>query len=152
MRGRCLEKRPGLRVNSAGRGAVSRLPRQLACGAFAAVLGLSGGPGVSADTGDFDADQVLGQSSFERADSPALGPANFALPTGVAIDRSVTPNRIYVTDLRHDRVLGWSDVGGCRGTRGMVDNTNIDADPQRSGTSEVRPGRPSHSQLASRTG
>ena len=35
-----------------------------------------------------------------------------ASPSDVAIDRSVTPNRLYVADTENSRVLGWSDADG----------------------------------------
>ncbi len=106
MGGRSSEEWPWARAESAGCGGA----RGLACAVLAIALDLASVPGVGADTGDLEADQVLGQSGFEQADSPALGAGTFALPNGVAIDRSVTPNRLYVMDLRHARVLGWSDV------------------------------------------
>jgi hypothetical protein len=36
--------------------------------------------------------------------------AGFNSPQGVAVDTSVTPNRIYVADSQNNRVLGWSSV------------------------------------------
>jgi sugar lactone lactonase YvrE len=63
-----------------------------------------------AKIGDSIADSVLGQAAFDDEVQHALGAATFAQPSGIAVDRSVTPNRIYVADSVYHRVLGWSDV------------------------------------------
>jgi sugar lactone lactonase YvrE len=75
---------------------------------FAATLLLA--VGVQAEIGDHVADGVTGQSSFTDSVALTLGPATFAKPVALAIDRSVTPNRVYVADGFYHRVLGWSDV------------------------------------------
>lgn len=43
--------------------------------------------------------------------SPRLTPRSLRLPVALAIDASVTPNRLYAMDLYH-RVLGWRDAEG----------------------------------------
>ena len=71
------------------------------------------GPGVSparADIGDLEADALVGHISFSDSIPHVVGPATFSNPKGVAIDRSTTPNRLYVADSQYSRVLGWSDV------------------------------------------
>jgi len=65
---------------------------------------------AAAEIGDLAADWAAGQTSFTDAVAAAIGPATFADPKGVAIDRSVTPNRVYVSDSFYHRVLGWSDA------------------------------------------
>ncbi len=65
-----------------------------------------------ADIGDVDADSVLGQGSFSDSVALPIGRSTFAYPRGIAIDRSVTPNRVYVADSFDHRVLGWRDVTG----------------------------------------
>ena len=64
----------------------------------------------AAEVGDLVADAVIGQSTFDDAVAAAIGPNTFGVPKGIAIDRSVTPNRVYVSDATYHRVLGWSDV------------------------------------------
>ncbi len=65
---------------------------------------------VSAEIGDLIADGVIGQSRFTDSVALPIGPNGFGAPRGVAIDRSVRPNRVYVADSVYHRVLGWADV------------------------------------------
>jgi sugar lactone lactonase YvrE len=65
---------------------------------------------VAAMIGDLVADHVIGESSFTDSLSLPIGASSFALPRGVAIDRSVTPNRVYVSDSMYHRVLGWNNA------------------------------------------
>jgi sugar lactone lactonase YvrE len=65
---------------------------------------------LHAEIGDLVADQAVGQSSVTDATALPIGPGGFGRPVGLAIDRSVTPNRVYVTDGMYHRVLGWSDA------------------------------------------
>lgn len=61
--------------------------------------------------GDLEADVAFGQADdVERSVGHPLGAASFAEPRGIAIDRSVTPNRVYVSDSVYSRVLGWANV------------------------------------------
>jgi hypothetical protein len=66
-----------------------------------------------AASGDTVADRVLGQSSF-TTDAANMGGSvtaeGLADPESVAIDKSVTPNRLYVADTINNRVLGWNSV------------------------------------------
>ncbi|HLL56158.1 MAG TPA: hypothetical protein VK447_21525, partial [Myxococcaceae bacterium] len=61
-------------------------------------------------TSDVAADAVLGQGAFIFNGVNLLDGAGMSSPYGVAIDRSVTPNRLYVADTSNSRVLAWSDV------------------------------------------
>ncbi len=62
------------------------------------------------DIGDVVADGVLGESSFTDSVALPIGQSTFAYPRSIAIDRSVTPNRVYVSDSLYNRILGWSNV------------------------------------------
>lgn len=89
--------------------ATSRKPSALVRLVTAAVITGALTP-AAAEIGDLGADWVGGQTSFSDSVAAAIGPATFADPKGVAIDRSVTPNRVYVSDSFYHRVLGWSDA------------------------------------------
>lgn len=65
---------------------------------------------AQAEIGDLAADRALGQADLDSAVALSIGPGTFAAPKGIAIDRSVVPNRVYVSDSIYHRVLGWSDV------------------------------------------
>lgn len=67
-------------------------------------------PLARAEIGDLLADVALGSSSPADVGTVPLGPSSFAIPKGVAVDRSVIPNRVYVSDSVYHRVLGWSDA------------------------------------------
>lgn len=74
------------------------------------------GNSLSDEATDPVADLVLGQVDFVHSGTNAGGGAGFVTdvglndPSGVAIDRSVIPNRIYVADLNNNRVLGWDNI------------------------------------------
>ncbi len=53
---------------------------------------------------------VLGQLDFSHNAVNILGSTGLLNPLGVAVDRSVTPNRLYVADLGNHRVLGWRSI------------------------------------------
>jgi len=62
---------------------------------------------------DPPADLVLGQADFvsQLANrGMPVSDSGFNSPMSVAIDQSVIPNRIYVSDFNNNRVLGWADV------------------------------------------
>ncbi|HTN43442.1 MAG TPA: Ig-like domain-containing protein, partial [Nitrospiria bacterium] len=61
-------------------------------------------------TTDTVADRVLGQANFSNYGPNYLDGAGFLNPSGVAVDRSVRPNHIYVADTDNSRVLAWNDV------------------------------------------
>ena len=62
---------------------------------------------------DILADLVLCQGGFysysPNAGQPSINGSGCNLAYAVAIDRSVTPNRVYVSDYNNNRVLGWSN-------------------------------------------
>lgn len=68
---------------------------------------------AGAASGDTVADRVLGQRRLSTSlpyfvDGRVFG-AVYGV-TDVAVDRSVTPNRVYLADTDLNRVLGWSDI------------------------------------------
>ncbi len=56
------------------------------------------------------ADIVLGQLDFLHNAENLIDAKGFSAPESVAIDTSVTPNRLYVSDESNSRVLGYKDV------------------------------------------
>jgi NHL repeat-containing protein len=65
---------------------------------------------ASALSGDTTADRVLGQVDFVHNGANIVDAQGLFGPLSVAIDTSVTPNRLYVADSFNNRVLGWADV------------------------------------------
>jgi len=65
---------------------------------------------LMAAAGDTIADRLLGQISFTYAAPNFADAHGLGFPSSVALDRSVTPNRIYVADSGNNRVLGWSNA------------------------------------------
>jgi sugar lactone lactonase YvrE len=63
-----------------------------------------------ARSGDTEADAVLGQKRFSTV-FPFFVDGRVLDASDVAIDRSSTPNRVYVASPDLNRVLGWSDLG-----------------------------------------
>ena len=71
------------------------------------------GPPLRGTPGDLWADIVVGKPDFTEI-SPNEVTANRVFnPGGVVVDRSVTPNRVYVYDSGNNRVLGLSHLGQC---------------------------------------
>ena len=63
--------------------------------------------------GDTTADHVAGQLDFFHNNPDLIDGRGFNTQWAqgdVAIDTSVTPNRVYVSDYYNNRVLGWADV------------------------------------------
>jgi sugar lactone lactonase YvrE len=58
------------------------------------------------------ADGVLGQALFTTAAANFVDGkgVDFTSSSGIAIDRSVVPNRVYIADTANNRVLAWSSV------------------------------------------
>ncbi|MDO8431069.1 MAG: FG-GAP-like repeat-containing protein [Candidatus Binatus sp.] len=56
------------------------------------------------------ADRVLGQSTFIEGKPNFADARGLYNPRAVAVDTSVTPNRIYVADYLNSRVLGWGNA------------------------------------------
>lgn len=61
-------------------------------------------------TTDDKADVVLGQANMGGHGPNGVDGQGLSLPTRVAVDRSVTPNRLYVADRDNSRVLGWPNA------------------------------------------
>jgi hypothetical protein len=61
---------------------------------------------------DAVADAVIGQVGMTGSTPNMVDAQGLATPSRLAIDRSVTPNRIYVADTDNHRVLGWSSATG----------------------------------------
>src|SRR5579863_6714350 len=60
--------------------------------------------------GDTIADRVLGQIDFVHNGLNLIDASGMLNPQSVAIDSSVTPNRLYVSDNGNSRVLGYKNV------------------------------------------
>jgi hypothetical protein len=60
--------------------------------------------------GDTIADRVLGQFDFVHNSPNLVDASGMWSPLSLAIDSSVTPNRLYVSDYANSRVLGYKDV------------------------------------------
>jgi DNA-binding beta-propeller fold protein YncE len=75
---------------------------------FAILLAAWAAP-AGAASGDAVADRVLGQRRLSTS-IPYFVDGRVFSATDVAVDRSVTPNRIYLADPDLNRVLGWSDI------------------------------------------
>jgi sugar lactone lactonase YvrE len=87
--------------------------RSRASSCSAALLFLASGLSLQAAAGDGIADRVLGQRGFTTSFDYFLDGSVFGAQD-LAFDRSVVPNRVYVADSDHNRVLGWSDVARFR--------------------------------------
>jgi sugar lactone lactonase YvrE len=77
------------------------------------LLALSLAAPATAAAGDTVADRVLGQRRLSTS-IPYFVDGRIFAATDVAVDRSATPNRIYLADAELNRVLGWSDVARFR--------------------------------------
>ncbi|MFM8445377.1 MAG: NHL repeat-containing protein [Methylococcus sp.] len=53
---------------------------------------------------------VLGQDQYTSNSVNSLDGRGFYGPTSIAIDRSVSPSRVYLAEYTNHRVLGWSDL------------------------------------------
>ena len=65
---------------------------------------------LSTDPPDTIADLALGQLTLTQNGVNAAKPNSLYWPAAVALDFSVSPNRLYVADTNNSRVLGWSSV------------------------------------------
>jgi sugar lactone lactonase YvrE len=74
---------------------------------FLIALALAGPAHAAA--GDTIADRVLGQRRFSTS-IPYFVDGKVFAATDIAIDRSATPNRVWLADSGLNRVLGWSDI------------------------------------------
>jgi hypothetical protein len=85
----------------------SRLRRVgLLAAGLAAALILPSLPSTAME-GDTVADRVLGQPDFTQNALSAVSASELNAPAAIAIDTSVTPNRVYVGDTGNNRVLGY---------------------------------------------
>src|SRR5580704_10608021 len=71
---------------------------------------LLGASKLRAAPGDTTADLVLGQLDFHKNAANFVDARTLGNPQGVAIDSSVVPHRVYVTDLANNRVLRFPNV------------------------------------------
>jgi sugar lactone lactonase YvrE len=55
--------------------------------------------------------RVLGQASFAHNGLDLIDGTGYSTPWGIAPDKSVAPNRLYVVDSQNNRVLGYKSVG-----------------------------------------
>lgn len=53
---------------------------------------------------------VLGQVDFIKNAANLVDAAGVFSPGGIAVDKSVSPNRLYIADTQNNRVLGYNDV------------------------------------------
>jgi len=63
-----------------------------------------------AAAGDTAADRVLGQPDGTRSACNTIDPEASSGPNAVAIDKSLSPNRVYVADSSNNRVLGYANI------------------------------------------
>ncbi|MFA5828311.1 MAG: hypothetical protein WC841_03050 [Candidatus Shapirobacteria bacterium] len=78
-----------------------------------------------AAAGDFVADKVFGQLDFTQT-TPNQTVGNRAFhPQGVLVDRSISPNRLYIVDSGNSRILGFSALGKCANNQNRCTN-NLD--------------------------
>jgi len=64
--------------------------------------------------GDPQASAALGQPDLDHNLVNFLDGAGLYLPPAIAIDKSITPNRLYVSDTYNNRVLGWRNISAYR--------------------------------------
>ncbi|MFZ0888132.1 MAG: NHL repeat-containing protein [Candidatus Binataceae bacterium] len=64
--------------------------------------------------GDVAADRELGQPNFATNSPNTVDPEALEGPNLIAIDTSVTPNRLYVADTQNNRVLGYKSVSALK--------------------------------------
>ncbi len=77
-----------------------------------------GSPGTPGAAGDTTADRLLGQLSFSHVAKNLVDGGGFASLTAgnklsaLAIDRTATPNHLYLANITNNRVLAWRDAAG----------------------------------------
>src|SRR5258708_37049876 len=74
------------------------------------IIGAALAPPSIAMLGDTIADRVLGQLDFVHNGTNLIDARGMLNPQSLAIDSSVTPNRLYVTDTNNSRVLAYNNV------------------------------------------
>lgn len=60
------------------------------------------------------ADQLYGQGDFSYGVKNRLDGLGVDIPGRIALDHSVNPNRVYLSDTQNNRVLAWEDVANFR--------------------------------------
>jgi hypothetical protein len=85
--------------------------RTLSCAALTVMIVMAvGAAKLSALPHDTIADRELGQPDFFHNTPNIPEPDVMNQPVLIAIDKSVTPNRLYVADSQNNRVLGYKSV------------------------------------------
>lgn len=85
----------------------------------------SGQP-IRGQSGDFWADIVLGQPDFNEEVPGEITNFKVAGPGGVLVDKTVSPNRVYIYDGMNSRVLGYSSLGVCQNNTSRACTTDSD--------------------------
>lgn len=75
--------------------------------------------------GDLWADVILGKSDFSEITPFTVTPNKLFLPHGVIVDRTASPNKLYVYDAGNNRILGF-DLAKCLAS--STDSLNCSAD------------------------
>jgi regulation of enolase protein 1 (concanavalin A-like superfamily)/sugar lactone lactonase YvrE len=110
----------------------ARLPRPATSAPAAPVRGAAG---------DLWADVILGQRDFTEVTPNRVTANRLFNPNGVLVDRTVTPNRVYVYDAGNNRVLGFDRLGGC--TAGSQSGAACTSDSDcAGGTCRLNPDQP----------
>jgi sugar lactone lactonase YvrE len=76
---------------------------------------LPSGPPVRGVANDTWADVIIGQPAFGQITPNEVVANKLFNPGGVYVDRSVTPNRVYVYDAGNSRILGFLALGTAQG-------------------------------------
>jgi sugar lactone lactonase YvrE len=83
----------------------------------AADAGLDAAQDAAADAGSGDGSisprTVFGKPNFKQITVNDVVPYRAFQPQGVVVDRSATPNRVYVFDSGNQRILGFKSLGTC---------------------------------------
>lgn len=78
--------------------------------------------------GDWWADIILGQVDFSHITPNEVVSNRLFKPTGLYVDRSSTPNPVYIYDSGNSRVLGFSHLGVCTAGPNVGNNCTTDSD------------------------
>lgn len=69
---------------------------------------------------------VFGQPNYKEASEDTVVRNKIYHASGVIVDRSVTPNRIYVVDSGNNRVLGFASLGYCQNDQSIKCTNDLD--------------------------
>lgn len=72
--------------------------------------------------------KLFGQKSFTETSRNAVTPKEIYHAPGVVVDRSSTPNKVYVFDSGNNRILGFNGIGFCTNNTSL--SCTIDSDCQ----------------------